>query len=127
MIRGKWWEVFNEPELNDLEEQLVVNNQNIKASFENFMAARALVAQARAQYWPTVNVGAGMEPLKKLSQSSQFTHSQHRAKRPPSGPLPRRIVDARPVGPDPQPGAFAGIRRPDQRCRSGTRKSLPSR
>jgi NodT family efflux transporter outer membrane factor (OMF) lipoprotein len=59
MIRGKWWEVFNEPELNALEEELVVNNQNIKASFENFMASRAQVAQARAQYWPTVNVGLG--------------------------------------------------------------------
>ena len=57
MIRGKWWEVFNEPELNALEEQLIVNNQNIKASFENFMAARALVAEARAQYWPTVTLG----------------------------------------------------------------------
>ncbi len=57
MIRGKWWEVFNEPELNALEEQLIVNNQNIKASFENFMAARALVAEARAQYWPTITLG----------------------------------------------------------------------
>jgi NodT family efflux transporter outer membrane factor (OMF) lipoprotein len=57
MIRGKWWEIFNEPELNALEEQLVVNNQNIKASFENFMQARALVAEARAQYWPTVTLG----------------------------------------------------------------------
>ena len=59
MIRGKWWEVFNEPELNDLEEQLIVNNQTIRASFENFMAARAVVAEARSQYWPTVNVGVG--------------------------------------------------------------------
>lgn len=58
MIRGKWWEIFNEPELNALEEQLVVNNQSIRASFENFMAARALVAEARSQYWPTINVGA---------------------------------------------------------------------
>lgn len=57
MIRGKWWEIFNEPELNALEEQVVVNNQNIKASFENFMEARALVAEARAQYWPTVTLG----------------------------------------------------------------------
>src|SRR5579862_1388711 len=57
MIRGKWWEIFNEPELNALEEQLVVNNQNIKASFENFMEARALVAEARAQYWPTITLG----------------------------------------------------------------------
>ena len=56
MIRGKWWEIFNEPELNALEEQVVVNNQNIKASFENFMEARALIAEARSQYWPQIAV-----------------------------------------------------------------------
>jgi NodT family efflux transporter outer membrane factor (OMF) lipoprotein len=56
MIRGKWWEVFNEPELNALEDQLNINNQNIKVSFENFMEARTLVAQARAQFWPTITV-----------------------------------------------------------------------
>jgi NodT family efflux transporter outer membrane factor (OMF) lipoprotein len=58
MIRGNWWEVFNEPELNHLEEQLNVDNQNIKVSFNNFMAARAVIAQARSQYWPTVTAGA---------------------------------------------------------------------
>jgi NodT family efflux transporter outer membrane factor (OMF) lipoprotein len=57
MIRGKWWEIFNEPELSDLEEQLVVNNQSIKASFENLMSARAVIAEARSQYWPTITVG----------------------------------------------------------------------
>jgi NodT family efflux transporter outer membrane factor (OMF) lipoprotein len=54
MLRGKWWEVFNEPDLNALEEELNINNQNIKQFFENFMQARALIAQARSQYWPTV-------------------------------------------------------------------------
>ena len=34
MLKGKWWEVFNEPELNGLEEQLDINNQNIKQYFE---------------------------------------------------------------------------------------------
>jgi len=57
MIRGKWWEIFNEPELNALEEQLNIDNQNIKVSFENFMAARAVIAEARSQYWPTISVG----------------------------------------------------------------------
>src|ERR1700751_1070032 len=54
MLRGKWWEIFNDPELNSLEDQLNINNQNIKVFFENFMAARALIREARAQYWPTV-------------------------------------------------------------------------
>jgi NodT family efflux transporter outer membrane factor (OMF) lipoprotein len=54
MLRGKWWEIFKEPELNGLEEQLSIDNQNIKQAFENFMAARALIREARAQYFPTV-------------------------------------------------------------------------
>jgi NodT family efflux transporter outer membrane factor (OMF) lipoprotein len=55
-LRGKWWEIFNDPELNTLEEQLDINNQNIKQYFENFMAARAVVREARAQYFPTLSV-----------------------------------------------------------------------
>src|SRR6202035_3527044 len=53
-LRGKWWEIFNDPELNSLEEQLDINNQNIKQFFENFMAAPDNVREARAQYFPTL-------------------------------------------------------------------------
>jgi len=53
-LRGKWWEIFNDPELNALEEQLNINNQNIKEYFENYMEARAIVREARAQYFPTL-------------------------------------------------------------------------
>jgi NodT family efflux transporter outer membrane factor (OMF) lipoprotein len=59
MLRGNWWEVFNEPELNTLEEQLNVNNQNIKVFFEQYMEARSMIAEARAQYWPTITVNPG--------------------------------------------------------------------
>jgi NodT family efflux transporter outer membrane factor (OMF) lipoprotein len=55
-LRGKWWEIFNDPELNSLEEQLNINNQNIKQYFENFMEARAIVREARSQYFPTISV-----------------------------------------------------------------------
>src|SRR5271156_5004302 len=53
-LRGKWWEIFNDPELNALEEQLDINNQNIKQYFENYMEARAVVREARSQYFPTL-------------------------------------------------------------------------
>ena len=53
-LKGKWWEIFNEPELNSLEEQLDINNQNIAQYFQNFMAARAQVREARAGYYPTL-------------------------------------------------------------------------
>ena len=54
MLRGKWWEVFNDAELNALEEQVDINNQNIKEYFQNLMEARTVIREARAQFWPTV-------------------------------------------------------------------------
>ena len=60
MLKGKWWEVFNEPELNALEEQLDINNQNIAKYFQNFLAARAIVAEARSQLFPTLSVGPAL-------------------------------------------------------------------
>lgn len=53
-IRGKWWEIYNDPQLNQLEEKAATSNQNIAAGAANFLAARALVRQARSQYFPTV-------------------------------------------------------------------------
>ncbi|HTR23417.1 MAG TPA: efflux transporter outer membrane subunit [Terriglobales bacterium] len=58
MLHGNWWEIFNQPELNDLEAQLNISNQNIKVFFENYLAARAQIRQARAQYYPNVTIGA---------------------------------------------------------------------
>ena len=59
-IRGKWWEIYHDPQLNALEEKVDINNQNIAASTAAYMAARALVKQARSQYYPTVSVGPGI-------------------------------------------------------------------
>ena len=53
-IRGKWWEIYNDPRLNQLEEQAAASNQNIAAAAASFLVARALVRQARSQYFPTV-------------------------------------------------------------------------
>lgn len=53
-LRGKWWEIFNDPQLNDLEEKVNVSNQNIASAAASFFAARAMVREARAQLFPTV-------------------------------------------------------------------------
>ncbi|MGC2511815.1 MAG: TolC family protein, partial [Acidobacteriaceae bacterium] len=66
MLRGNWWEVFHEPELNTLEDQLNINNENIKVYFEDYMEARAIVREARAQYFPS----ASTNPSYTRSQSS---------------------------------------------------------
>jgi len=55
MTRGKWWEVFGDPSLNELEEKTISSNQNIAAAAASFLVARSLVRQARAQYFPTVS------------------------------------------------------------------------
>jgi NodT family efflux transporter outer membrane factor (OMF) lipoprotein len=57
MLHGKWWEIYNDPELNALEDKLNIDNQNIKVYFANFMEARTLIAEARAQLYPTVTTG----------------------------------------------------------------------
>lgn len=54
-LKGNWWEIFNDAQLNALEEQVNVSNQNIAAAAANFLAARALVRQTRAQYYPTIS------------------------------------------------------------------------
>jgi len=66
MLRGKWWEIFNDPELNALEEQVDTNNQNIAQAYQNYTAARALVREARTQYFPT----AGTTPSISRSHTS---------------------------------------------------------
>jgi NodT family efflux transporter outer membrane factor (OMF) lipoprotein len=53
-LHGKWWEIFNDSQLNALEDKVDISNQNIAASTANFFAARAVVKQARSQYFPTV-------------------------------------------------------------------------
>ena len=61
MLHGKWWEIFNDSELNALEEKVDVDNQNIKRAFENLMAARAVIAEARSQLFPTVGFNPGFQ------------------------------------------------------------------
>jgi NodT family efflux transporter outer membrane factor (OMF) lipoprotein len=53
-LRGKWWEIYNDPQLNALEEQVAVSNQSLKASEANFRAARALVVIAHSALYPTL-------------------------------------------------------------------------
>ena len=60
VLRGKWWEMFSDPQLNAFEEQVEVSNQNVAVAEAQFRQARAFVQQARAAYFPTVTVGVGV-------------------------------------------------------------------
>jgi len=56
-IRPNWWEIYQDPELDKLEQQVAVSNQTLKASYEQYVQARAAVQFYRSQYFPTVQVG----------------------------------------------------------------------
>jgi NodT family efflux transporter outer membrane factor (OMF) lipoprotein len=73
MLRGKWWEIFGDPELNALEDQLNINNQNIRQYFEQYMEARALVREARSEYFPTVTIGPSFNRQRSSSNLKNST------------------------------------------------------
>ena len=68
--RGKWWAVFDDPQLNELEEKASSSNFQIAAAVDNFLAARALVREARTQYFPTVT--ANLSIVKSRPSPGQF-------------------------------------------------------
>jgi len=56
--RGKWWEIYGDPSLNALAEQVDLSNENVAVAVAQFKQARALVQAARAAYFPQVTAGA---------------------------------------------------------------------
>jgi NodT family efflux transporter outer membrane factor (OMF) lipoprotein len=56
-LGGSWWTIFQDPQLNALEEQVNVSNQNLKAAEAQFRQARAALRYYRADYFPTVTAG----------------------------------------------------------------------
>ncbi len=74
IAKGKWWEIYRDPQLNALEEKINVSNQTLKASVAQFEQARALVRQLRADYYPTVTAGASGS-RNRLSQNRGITTS----------------------------------------------------
>jgi outer membrane protein TolC len=58
-LRGKWWEIFGDPQLNALESELTVSNQDLKVA-----DARAMVHYNRAAQFPTISTSPGIESLR---------------------------------------------------------------
>ena len=59
VLRGAWWEIFGDPQLNALEAHVSLSNQNLAVAEATYRQARALVREARASYFPTLTVGLG--------------------------------------------------------------------
>jgi hydrophobe/amphiphile efflux-1 (HAE1) family protein/NodT family efflux transporter outer membrane factor (OMF) lipoprotein len=54
--KGSWWEVFDDPGLNDLESQALRANQELKAAVARVDQARATARVARSDLLPTVDL-----------------------------------------------------------------------
>ena len=54
LLKGNWWEIFGDPQLNQLEELVSIKNQNVKAAEAQFRQARAVVLANHANYFPSI-------------------------------------------------------------------------
>lgn len=80
VLRGKWWEIYQDPQLNALEEKIAISNQTLKAAEAQFRQARDLVRYNRADLFPTVSTGVSAtrekfsrnRPLSQLSSGGTF-------------------------------------------------------
>lgn len=57
--RGEWWQLFQDPTLNELENSIDISNQNVLAAKAAYDQARALIKQERAAMFPSVDLSGG--------------------------------------------------------------------
>jgi NodT family efflux transporter outer membrane factor (OMF) lipoprotein len=80
VLRGKWWEIYQDTQLNLLEQRIAVSNQILKAAEDKFRQSRAMVRYYRADLFPTVSAGVSAtrerfssnRPLAQLSGVGTF-------------------------------------------------------
>jgi NodT family efflux transporter outer membrane factor (OMF) lipoprotein len=71
--RGAWWSVYKDPLLDDLEKQIDISNQNLKAAEAAFQQAEWIVAQGRAGFFPTGDLNASAQRSRTGGGSSSST------------------------------------------------------
>src|SRR6185437_15125903 len=60
MLKGKWWQIYNDPELNRLEDRIATNNVQLQQAYETYQAARAQAAAVRANLYPVLSSSASV-------------------------------------------------------------------
>ncbi len=71
-----WWSIYSDPLLASLEQQVEVSNETLKADEAAFRQASAIVAEARAGYFPTVSAAASAQrSATPRSQAASFARA----------------------------------------------------
>ena len=63
-LKGNWWELFGDPQLNALEAKVEGANQTLKMADANFRAARANIGFYRASEAPTIGVAPSISTVR---------------------------------------------------------------
>jgi NodT family efflux transporter outer membrane factor (OMF) lipoprotein len=71
-LRGNWWEIFGDPQLDALEGQLTIANEDLKAAEARFREARAMVRFNRASEFPTISTGPGISSVRDSNHRPFF-------------------------------------------------------
>lgn len=73
--KGRWWELFGDPVLNGLMEQVDVSNQTLKAAEARYAQARASTRAARAALFPSVGASADASRARRGQSGSATSYS----------------------------------------------------
>ncbi|HEV2135779.1 MAG TPA: efflux transporter outer membrane subunit [Terracidiphilus sp.] len=60
MLKGKWWQIYNDPALDTLEDRVTTNNVQLQQAYQTYQAARAQVSVVRANLFPVLSAGASI-------------------------------------------------------------------
>jgi NodT family efflux transporter outer membrane factor (OMF) lipoprotein len=76
--RGRWWQVFGDPQLDALEDKIAVSNQTLKAATAQYLAAQDQIRVARAAYFPTLGAGLSGTRVRVSENQSTFVRGVSR-------------------------------------------------
>jgi NodT family efflux transporter outer membrane factor (OMF) lipoprotein len=74
-LRGNWWEIFGDPQLNALEEELTLSNQNLKVSEARLRQARSMIRFNRASLAPTISTAPSIASVRNSANQPYFPTS----------------------------------------------------
>ncbi|HXA76484.1 MAG TPA: efflux transporter outer membrane subunit [Candidatus Acidoferrales bacterium] len=76
LLRGKWWELYGDAKLNELEEQVDTSNQTLKIAEANLRQARAAIRFSRASEAPTIGTAPSISTVRDSAHQPYFPASE---------------------------------------------------
>jgi NodT family efflux transporter outer membrane factor (OMF) lipoprotein len=74
-LRGNWWDVFGDPQLNALEEEVTLSNQDLKVAEARFRQARAMIRFNRSVEFPTISTSPSIVNERLSANQPYFPQS----------------------------------------------------